>query len=244
MKSSFILYHFNSYQSTWILKLNPNFLLLLITVYKSPSLPYKDSAFAALLRDGTVVTWGGRHGFGRGGNSLAVQRQLVDVHTLSSTDGAFGALLADGTVVTWGDEDYGGPGMKITEGFFWSFSYGLIMVRNPIEAEMDRCNTLNGTLKCIDAILNQGLEVMGGVGDAVELCFGDGRWWRWLLWVVRFRNEKKSSELIPVNPNLEDGDLHSVLVWTVWWSAFTNGDQHSGTNISYHKLPLAAAMVL
>lgn len=104
----------------------------------------KDSAFAALLRDGTVVTWGGRHGFGRGGNSLAVQRQLVDVHTLSSTDGAFGALLADGSVVTWGDEDYGGNGGGF---FFWSFSDGLIML-NP-EPEMDRCNhgTLNGTLK-------------------------------------------------------------------------------------------------
>jgi len=48
--------------------------------------------------DGHVVTWGGRHGFGRGGNSLAVQRQLVDVQRLSATDGAFAALLGDGRV--------------------------------------------------------------------------------------------------------------------------------------------------
>ena len=58
----------------------------------------KDSAFAAVTCDGHVVTWGGRHGFGRGGNSLAVQRQLVDVQRLSATDGAFAALLGDGRV--------------------------------------------------------------------------------------------------------------------------------------------------
>ena len=67
---------------------------------------FKDSAFAALTRDGHVVTWGGRHGFGRGGNSLTVQRQLVDVQRLSATDGAFAALLGDGRV-PWKANDSG-----------------------------------------------------------------------------------------------------------------------------------------
>ena len=53
-----------------------------------------------------MVSWGGRHGFGRGGNSLTVQRQLVDVQRLSATDGAFAALLGDGRV-PWEVDDSG-----------------------------------------------------------------------------------------------------------------------------------------
>ena len=61
-----------------------------------------DLAFAAVLKDGTVVTWGDKD---YGGNSAAVQAALTGVETIYSTWFAFAALLNDGTVVTWGQKD-------------------------------------------------------------------------------------------------------------------------------------------
>ena len=57
-----------------------------------------DSAFAAILGDGSVVTWGFR-----GGDSSAVQDQLSNVRQIQATERAFAAILANGSVVTWGD---------------------------------------------------------------------------------------------------------------------------------------------
>ena len=58
-------------------------------------------AFAAILADGSVVTWGDADD---GGDSSAVQDQLKGCAADSShMTGAFAAILADGSVVTWGD---------------------------------------------------------------------------------------------------------------------------------------------
>ena len=62
-------------------------------------------AFAAILADGSVVTWGHAD---YGGDSLAVQDQLCGVQQIQATTYAFAAILADGSVVTWGDADWGG----------------------------------------------------------------------------------------------------------------------------------------
>ena len=63
-------------------------------------------AFAAVLGDGSVVTWGDA---GQGGDSSAVQNQLKNVQQVQATrGGAFAAILADGSVVTWGHSDSGG----------------------------------------------------------------------------------------------------------------------------------------
>ena len=63
-----------------------------------------NGAFAAILKDGSVVTWG----FGDfGGDSSAVQDQLKDVQQVQASLGAFGAILADGSVVTWGNANFG-----------------------------------------------------------------------------------------------------------------------------------------
>ncbi|CAK8997331.1 unnamed protein product [Durusdinium trenchii] len=59
------------------------------------------SAVAALLADGSVVTWG--EGF-FGGDSSAVQAQLDGVVDLCSSTGAFAARRSDGRVVAWGSE--------------------------------------------------------------------------------------------------------------------------------------------
>ena len=62
-------------------------------------------AFAAILGDGSVVTWGGP---GFGGDSSAVQEQLRDVQQIQASSGAFAAILGDGSVVTWADADHDG----------------------------------------------------------------------------------------------------------------------------------------
>jgi hypothetical protein len=65
-----------------------------------------DAAFAAKMRDGSVVTWGGA---GMGGDSSGVQAELKQgVDAIYSNDWAFAATKTDGRVVTWGQADYGG----------------------------------------------------------------------------------------------------------------------------------------
>ena len=57
-------------------------------------------AFAAMLGDGSVVTWGNAE---NGGDSSAAQGQLKNVQQVqASAGGAFAAILGNGSVVTWG----------------------------------------------------------------------------------------------------------------------------------------------
>ena len=70
------------------------------------------SAFAAILADGSVVTWGDA---GHGGDSSAVRDQLKGVQQIQATERAFAAILADRSVVTWGDADYGGDSSAIRD---------------------------------------------------------------------------------------------------------------------------------
>ena len=56
-------------------------------------------AFAGILGDGRVATWG--HG-ALGGDSRSIQDQSQDVQQIQASEGAFAAILGDGSVVTWG----------------------------------------------------------------------------------------------------------------------------------------------
>ncbi len=58
-----------------------------------------DTAFAALKKNGTVVTWGSADA---GGNSLGVSSQLVKVKQIVASKQDFAALKADGSLVVWG----------------------------------------------------------------------------------------------------------------------------------------------
>ena len=62
-------------------------------------------AFAAILDDGSVVTWGDTE---RGGDSSVVQEQLTNVQLIQASFGASAAILHDGSIVAWGDSRYGG----------------------------------------------------------------------------------------------------------------------------------------
>ena len=67
-------------------------------------------AFAAILEDGSVVTWGRAD---CGGVSSSVQDQLRGVQQIQAAKQAFAAILADGSVVTWGDPRYGGSSSAV-----------------------------------------------------------------------------------------------------------------------------------
>ena len=59
----------------------------------------REGAFAAILADGSVVTWGDEYA---GGDSSDVRDQLRGVQQIQATERAFAAILADGLVATWG----------------------------------------------------------------------------------------------------------------------------------------------
>ena len=73
---------------------------------------YKAGAFAAILEDGSVVTWGQPQ---CGGDSSEVRHQLRNVQQIQATSAAFAAILADGSVVTWGDPDYGSDSSAVED---------------------------------------------------------------------------------------------------------------------------------
>ena len=62
-------------------------------------------AFAAICLDGTVAAWGD---IDCGGDTSAVQQQLVNVQEIHASERAFVAVLTDGKVVCWGHSEYGG----------------------------------------------------------------------------------------------------------------------------------------
>ena len=70
-------------------------------------------AFAAILADGSVVTWGAMQTVG--GDTSSVRDQLKGVQRIQATPGAFAAILEDGCVVTWGDADSGGDSWAVRD---------------------------------------------------------------------------------------------------------------------------------
>ncbi|MFZ6848839.1 hypothetical protein [Undibacterium sp. RuRC25W] len=82
------------------------------TLLKSVAQVYStQTAFAALLTNGNVVSWGD---LPRMQTSLnAVQSSLTNVKNIVSSEYAFAALKNDGTVVTWGDPTVGGDSSSV-----------------------------------------------------------------------------------------------------------------------------------
>ena len=56
-----------------------------------------EQACAAVLDNGSVVTWGQPHA---GGDSSTVQEQLRNVQCIQATRSAFAAVLDNGSVIT------------------------------------------------------------------------------------------------------------------------------------------------
>ena len=70
------------------------------------------AAFAAILRDGSVVTWGLLFS---GGDSSSVRDQLKNVLQIQATVNAFAAIRGDGSVVTWGLSNAGGNSSAVQD---------------------------------------------------------------------------------------------------------------------------------
>ena len=70
------------------------------------------AAFAAILSDGSVVTWGDAE---LGGDSSAVQDQLKNVQQIQACGEAFAAILGDGSVVKWGIPEEGGDSSYVQD---------------------------------------------------------------------------------------------------------------------------------
>eukprot|EP00439_Symbiodinium_sp_Y106_P071941 s28_g13.t1 len=71
------------------------------------------AAFAAILGDGTVATWGDARS---GGDSNAMQAQMKTVQQIQATWAAFAAILGDGSVATWGHAGNGGDSSVVQGG--------------------------------------------------------------------------------------------------------------------------------
>ena len=86
---------------------------LTLIASNSPRLYSTLEAFAAVLADGSVRTWGHKDS---GGDSSAVQTKFKqDIQHIYSNDRAFAALMADGSVVTWGHEKGGGDSSDVQD---------------------------------------------------------------------------------------------------------------------------------
>ena len=70
------------------------------------------SAFAAILGDGSVVTWGEAD---KGCDSSAVQNQLKNVRQIQAAQFAFAAVLGNGAIVTWGMDAFGGKSSAVQD---------------------------------------------------------------------------------------------------------------------------------
>ena len=69
-------------------------------------------AFAAILGDGSVVTWGGAI---EGGASSAVQDQLREVQHIQASGQAFAAVLGHRSEVSWGNAIEGGDSSAVQD---------------------------------------------------------------------------------------------------------------------------------
>ena len=109
-------------------------------------------AFAAVLCDGSVVTWGNA---GYGDDSTAVQNQLKNVQQIQATACAFAAILADGSVVTWGDAACGGDSSAVQS-----------QLKNV--QQMQASNTAFAAILGDGSVVTWGAAGLGGDSSAVQ----------------------------------------------------------------------------
>ena len=116
-------------------------------------------AFAALMQDGSVVTWGnkGRKYENKGADSSSVQAKLKQhggVDKIYTTSRAFVALMKNGSVVAWGDN--------------WGNSRGL---NSRVQAKLKRhrgVDKIYTTSRACAALMKDGTVVTWGAGRSAD----------------------------------------------------------------------------
>ena len=83
-----------------------------VTVRQFQQIQAAGGVFAAILEDGSVVTWGSPD---VAGDRWAIRDQLKDVQRIQATDSAFAAILEDGSNVTWGNPCFGGDSSAVPD---------------------------------------------------------------------------------------------------------------------------------
>ena len=101
-------------------------------------------SFAAILGDGSVVTWGDAD---VGGDSSAWQGQLTNVQQVQASACAFAAILGDGSVVTWGHAGSGGDS-------------------SDVQKQLKNVQLIQASAGAFAAILGDGLVVTWGHADS------------------------------------------------------------------------------
>ena len=82
------------------------------TTLQSIKVRVSENAFAAILTDVSVVTWGNRNS---GGDSGAVQDQLKDVQQIQASEHVFAPIRSHWSVVTSGNRDCRGDSRAVQD---------------------------------------------------------------------------------------------------------------------------------
>ena len=112
--------------------------------------------FAAMLANGTLVTWGDSK---KGGDSSGLKTQLQNVYKVKGNRSAFTAILWNGSIVSWGDKSCGGKVSSLNSARF--------------------APSLHRTSQAFSAILQDGSIVCWGQGGncaAVEHNLSTVKW--------------------------------------------------------------------
>ena len=116
-----------------------------------------EDCFAAILGDGTVVTWGNAE---YGGDSSSVQDQLKNVQQIqASHHGAFAAILGDGSVVTWGSAECGGDSSSVQDQLK---KVQQIQASSCVQDQLKNVQQIQATHAAFAAILGNGSVVAWG----------------------------------------------------------------------------------
>eukprot|EP00439_Symbiodinium_sp_Y106_P080031 s73_g18.t2 len=108
--------------------------------------------FAAILGDGSVVTWDRAD---LGGDSSKVQAQLENVQQIQAATSAFHAILGDGSVVTWGDAGNGGDSSSVQD-----------QLKNVLQIQATQCAF--AAILEVGSVVTWGHRKFGGNSSAVH----------------------------------------------------------------------------
>eukprot|EP00439_Symbiodinium_sp_Y106_P008321 s90_g1.t1 len=162
---------------------------LTLHIYQTQTQASPD-AFAAILGDGSVVTWGSTRS---GGDSSSVQDQLKNVQQIQASSGAFAAILGDGSAVTWGAHSHGGDSRAVQHQLnnvqqiqATDYAFAAILGdesvvtwgsassggdNSAVQLQLKRVQQIQATKRAFAAILGDGSVVTWGVAG----CGGDSR---------------------------------------------------------------------
>ena len=155
-------------------------------------------AFAAILADGSVVTWGDQWG-----DSSAVQDQLRGVQQIQATAGAFSAILADGSVVTWGDREFGGDSSA-----FQDQLRGVQQIQATGYSDLASRNVVGSSAVA-------GLQ-LAGAKEVIEVCDFERAPRRWLNKNELKNNQKKDKKeknCMIAKSNVDFGQKEKMARW-------------------------------